>query len=217
MVGGALNITAEQVLEFQAYGYLMERDGNRGPTAAPQNLYRTADRDAAGRLDVWVAIAVETDEQWRSLCSALGGPGWASPRRFDHTAGRREAHDEIDRHLGAWCMRRSTEEIVDVIWGAGVPIGAVLRPDETDTIPQLRSRGFFEPVTHPVTGSSLHIGYPVRFSGGPTKIHRRPAPTLGQHNHEVFVEVLGFSPKEVDDFERQGVIGTRLVGHHRTR
>ena len=43
MVDAALSVAAEQVVEHSAYGALLERDGNRGPTAAPQNLYLTAD------------------------------------------------------------------------------------------------------------------------------------------------------------------------------
>ncbi|HZU46426.1 MAG TPA: CoA transferase, partial [Mycobacterium sp.] len=62
MVDAALNIAAEQVIEYSAYGALLERAGNRGPTAAPQNLYLTADVDEFGRLDSWVAIAVAADE-----------------------------------------------------------------------------------------------------------------------------------------------------------
>ena len=49
--------------------------GNRGPTAAPQNLYRTSEIDEFGRPDGWVAIAVATDEQWRNLVARPRQPG----------------------------------------------------------------------------------------------------------------------------------------------
>ncbi len=77
MVDAALNIAAEQVIEHSAYGALLQRDGNRGPVAAPQNLYRSADIDEFDRADSWVAIAVETDAQWEALRDALGRPAWA--------------------------------------------------------------------------------------------------------------------------------------------
>jgi crotonobetainyl-CoA:carnitine CoA-transferase CaiB-like acyl-CoA transferase len=64
MVDAALSISAEQIIEYTAYGAVLQRAGNRGPTAAPQNLYRSADIDEFGRLDSWIAIAVETDDQW---------------------------------------------------------------------------------------------------------------------------------------------------------
>ena len=92
MVDAALSISAEQVIEYSAYGALLQRAGNRGPTAAPQNLYRTADIDEFGRLDSWVAIAVATDDHWERLRGALGSPSWAAgSRAFERggTAGAR--------------------------------------------------------------------------------------------------------------------------------
>src|SRR6185312_6675264 len=122
MVDAALSISAEQVIEYSAYGALLERAGNRGPTAAPQNLYRTADIDEFGRLDSWVAIAVATDGQWERLCSALGSPSWATDPALSGAAGRRGSHDLIDDRLAAWCAHRGGDEIVATLWDAGVPV-----------------------------------------------------------------------------------------------
>lgn len=214
MVGGALNIAAEQVLEYQAYGHLMAREGNRGPTAAPQNLYRCADTDE-GPPDDWVAVAVETDEQWAALCKVVGEPTEADAWRT--AAGRRAAHDDIDRWLGEWCRPRSSAEVVEALWAAGVPVAPVLAPAQVQHLPQLVARGFLERVTHPVAGDQLHYGYPVRFGAGPARLHRAPAPTLGQHNLEVLVDLLGVSPEECRQLEEAEVVGTRLLGKHRTR
>ena len=100
MVDAALNVAAEQVIEYSAYGALLQRDGNRGPTAAPQNLYRTNEIDEFGRRDCWVAVAVATDEQWNSLCDALERPEWATEFCAPPTV-RRAHHDLIDEHLTA--------------------------------------------------------------------------------------------------------------------
>src|SRR4029079_18147907 len=99
MIDAALSISAEQVIEYSAYGAVLERAGNRGPTAAPQNLYRTADIDEFGRLDSWVAIAVANDGQWERLCSALGSPSWATDPALSGAADRRGRHDLIDDRL----------------------------------------------------------------------------------------------------------------------
>lgn len=128
MIDAALHITAEQVLEYSAYGALLQRAGNRGPTAAPQNLYRTADIDEFGRPDSWVAVAVATDEQWAKLVEALRRPQWATDRALAGMAGRRTRHDLIDEHLGAWCEQRSGDEIVGCLWDAGVPVAKVMQP-----------------------------------------------------------------------------------------
>jgi crotonobetainyl-CoA:carnitine CoA-transferase CaiB-like acyl-CoA transferase len=210
MVDAALNVAAEQVIEYSAYGAVLQRAGNRGPTAAPQNLYRTNEIDEFGRRDCWVAIAVATDEQWADLCDALERPDWVT--EFSTAEARRLQHDLIDEHLNAWCEGRSGDEIVEALWSRGVPVAKVMQPHRQSELPQLAARGFFEDVDHPVNIRTPHSTLPFTSSRGPDKIHLQPAPLLGQHNHEVLSE-LGLSDKDIDDLEAQGVIGTAPAMH----
>ena len=206
MVDAALNIAAEQVIEYSAYGALLERDGNRGPAAAPQNLYRSIDIDEFGRLDSWVAVAVATDEQWLLLREAIGRPDWAMDPALETVKGRRAAHDMIDEHLSQWCAQRSSDDIVDCLWGAGVPVGKVMQPHRQGEIPQLAFREFFEDVGHPINVSAPHSTLPMRMSRGPARFHTSPAPLLGEHNHELLAE-LGLTDDEIAELESDGVIG----------
>jgi crotonobetainyl-CoA:carnitine CoA-transferase CaiB-like acyl-CoA transferase len=206
MVDAALSISAEQIIEHSAYGALLQRAGNRGPTAAPQNLYRSVDVDEFGRLDSWVAIAVQTDAQWKGLCEALGSPSWARDPALADMAGRRAHHDMVDDQLAAWCAERSGGEIVKTLWDAGVPVAMVMQPHRQTELDQLSFRGFFEVVDHPVHGKANFSTVAMRLSGGPDTFHTQPAPLLGQHNHEVLAE-LGLTEAEIADLEANGVIG----------
>jgi crotonobetainyl-CoA:carnitine CoA-transferase CaiB-like acyl-CoA transferase len=206
MVDAALNVAAEQVIEFSAYGALLQRSGNRGPAAAPQNLYQSADIDEFGRDDSWVAIAVATDEHWAWLREALGNPAWAMSPDFAGEDGRRQHQDLIDKHLAAWCRKRSGDEIVRCLWDAGVPVAKVMQPHRQTQLPQLAFRGFFEEVAHPVNGVAPHSSLPMRFFGGPHRFHQRHAPLLGEHNRDVLAE-LGLTRAEIDALEAEGVIG----------
>jgi crotonobetainyl-CoA:carnitine CoA-transferase CaiB-like acyl-CoA transferase len=213
MVGGALNVAAEQVIEYTAYGHLVQRQGNRSPWAAPQGVYRTADAGADGSRDTWVVISVETDAQWNSLRSVVGAPAelcadWLS----SGAAARHRAHGALDRHLADWCAVHGVDEIVEKLWERGVPAAPVLLPHDLDRIAQLESRGFIESVTHPITGSNRHIGFPARFSAGPHRIHRRPAPTLGQDNRDLLCGVLGVSDDDYAKLVDTGVVGVRPAG-----
>ena len=210
MVDAALNIAAEQPIEFSAYGSLLERAGNRGPTAAPQNLYKVAGPDEHGRDDGWVAIAVATDEQWGALRTALGDPAWAGDPELATMAGRVRGHDRIDALLGEWCRARSADEIVTVLWEAGVPVGKVMQPHEQPDLPQLAARGFFEDLDHPVIGSSRYSTLPMRFSRGPEQVHHRHAPLLGEHNAEI-LSALGLTPAEQARLEADGIVGGSLT------
>jgi crotonobetainyl-CoA:carnitine CoA-transferase CaiB-like acyl-CoA transferase len=207
MVDAALNVAAEQVIEHSAYGSLLQRAGNRGPVAAPQNLYRTADVDEFDRADCWVAIAVTTNRQWEALRDAIGRPGWAMDPELADDAGRRARHDIIDDRLAAWCLPRTGDAIVEALWTAGVPVAKVMQPHRQTELPQLRHRGFFEHVGHPVNVAASHSTLPVRLSDGPERFHHHAAPLLGQHNHELLAE-LGLSAGEIAALEDDGVIGT---------
>ncbi len=211
MVDAALNIAAEQVIEYSAYGNLLQREGNRGPTAAPQNLYRTSEPDEFGRPDDWVAIAVATDEQWTRLVGALGNPDWATADELATHAGRRRDHDAIDERLGAWCATRTGDEIVQTLWDAGVPVAKVMQPHRVADLPQLAHRGFYERVDHPVNPTARHSTLPMRISPGPQRFHRTAAPLLGQHNHEVLAG-LGLGEDEIAELEAQGIIGGSPAG-----
>jgi crotonobetainyl-CoA:carnitine CoA-transferase CaiB-like acyl-CoA transferase len=209
MVDAAINIAAEQVTEFSDSGALLSRGGNRGPMAAPQNVYQVAGPDEWGRDDCWVAIAVANDEQWAALRRALGDPEWAAEPAFATTAGRVHGHDRIDAYLQAWCRDRPADEVVELLWSAGVPVGKVVQPHRQPDLAQFESRDFFEEVVHPVSGSSRYSTLPMKFSRGPARLHERHAPLLGEHTEELLTE-LGLTPSELDELEADGIIGALL-------
>ena len=206
MADAAINVAAEQVIEYSAYGKLLMREGNRGPTAAPQNLYRTTDLDEYGGNDSWVAVAVADDEQWLGLREAIGRPEWAMEPELTTARGRREHHDLIDRYLAAWCAQRGAGEVVEILWGAGVPVAKVMQPHRVAELPQLGSRGFYEYVEHPVNPTVRHSTVPFTLSNGPERWHVRHAPLLGEHNREVLTE-LGFTESDIAALESDGIIG----------
>jgi crotonobetainyl-CoA:carnitine CoA-transferase CaiB-like acyl-CoA transferase len=212
MVDAALAIAAEQVIEHSAYGVLLTRDGNRGPAAAPQNCYLSADIDEFGRLDSWVAVAVASDAQWAGLVDALGRPAWASDPALATAAGRRACHDAIDDGLAQWCAQRSADDIVETLWAAGVPVAKVLQPHRQTEIPQLAYRRFFETVSHPVNDEAAHSTVPAQFSLGPQRYHRTPAPLLGEHNREV-LSSIGLDDTDIDILVADGVIGQAPAGY----
>lgn len=210
MVDAALNVAAEQVIEHSAYGALLTRQGNRGPTAVPQNLYRVAKPDEQARDDSWVAVAVATDGQWRSLRAALGEPTWASDPDLETLAGRRRAQDAIDAGLAQWCRDKQADDVVRLLSDAGVPVAHVTQPHDQPDLAPLRSRGFFEELQHPVIGTSRYSTLPIRFERGPERWHTRHAPLLGEHNRELLGQ-LGLSGEDIDALEADGVIGESLV------
>jgi crotonobetainyl-CoA:carnitine CoA-transferase CaiB-like acyl-CoA transferase len=206
MVGGALRVTAEQVIEASAYGHVPERAGNRSPTAAPQGLYLSSDVTDDGRRDRWVAISVATDEQWRAVAHLLDDPQLAADQALQRLPGRIAAHDRLDDALQTWCDQRSADCIVSELVQAGVPAAVAVLPHETLGSEQLRAREFFTTVEHAVIGTLPVSGYPMRSAryGRPPM---KPSPCFAEHTRAILAEVAGCSPDEIDQLERDGIIG----------
>jgi crotonobetainyl-CoA:carnitine CoA-transferase CaiB-like acyl-CoA transferase len=206
MIEAALNMAAEQVVEYSADGRLLERHANRGPVAAPQGVY-----PAAGDEE-WLALAIATDEQWEALRAELGNPDWASDPSFATDAGRRAAHDRLDERLTAWCASRDARATAERFASIGIPAAFVVDARDVAHNPQLNHRGFFEIEDHPVTGSHPLPMLPFQFRGRAGGWMRGPAPTLGQHNDEILGGELGLSDDELATLRDDHVIGDHPLG-----
>jgi crotonobetainyl-CoA:carnitine CoA-transferase CaiB-like acyl-CoA transferase len=204
MVESVLNAAAEQVVEYYSSGTLLSRDGNRGPSAAPQGVYPCAGDDE------WVAVAVESDEQWRSLRALPGTPSWIQNDAFSNAADRRSAHDDIDRELSSWTRQHPAEKMAQMFLDVGIPSAVVIPPRDVAANPQLRHRRLFEVEHHPVTGDHEVPTLPFRFSRVDHWL-RSPAPTLGRDNDSVLGE-LGYSLEETRRLHQAGHVGTVPMG-----
>jgi crotonobetainyl-CoA:carnitine CoA-transferase CaiB-like acyl-CoA transferase len=199
MVEAALNVAAEMLVEYSRNGIALRRNGNRGPSASPQGVYRCRGEDD------WVALAALDGAARASLAGLLGQPGlqdtdWA------------ERVDDIDKLISAWAAGRSVTEAAAALRAAGVAAAPVTPAAALLTDPQLQTRGFWETVDHPIAGSFLCTGMPFAFLGMPRRWIRRVPPLYGQHTGEVLTGLLGLSEHDLDALRRSGTISARPAG-----
>jgi crotonobetainyl-CoA:carnitine CoA-transferase CaiB-like acyl-CoA transferase len=200
MAESALNAAAESVVDFSAYGVLLERSGNRSSDAAPQGLY------ACRGTEEWLAISVESDEQWQGLIAALGNPEWAARDDLQTMAGRQAAHDWLDEQLAEWSADKDVHAAVEQLVAHDVPAARVTDPRFADRHEQLNASGYFEEVKHPIMGIHRLPTLPFRFASLPRWV-ASSAPRLGEHNEEVLRTVLGLTDTEIADLDAAAVIG----------
>jgi crotonobetainyl-CoA:carnitine CoA-transferase CaiB-like acyl-CoA transferase len=203
MVEVALNVTAEQVIEWSRNGVLLTRMGNRGPGAAPQGLY-------ACRENRLVAIAVENDAQWSAMVVTLGLPKWAQELRT--STERRTHHAELDALLAQEFATRDVDQIVGSLLARRVPAGPVDPGGQLDSHPQLMSRRFFEPIDQPIVGRHEFPGWPSGRDSWRLPWFAGPAPLLGQHNHDVLTRELCLGDDEIARLEADLVVGRHPLG-----
>jgi formyl-CoA transferase len=105
--------------------------------------------------------------------------------------------------MEAWTSTRAKHEVMKILGAAGVPCGAVLDTGEVLTDPHLRQRDMIVEVKHPVRGTYLTVGNPIKLSASPTEIG--PAPLLGEHRDEVLMS-LGYSEADIAGLAKDGAI-----------
>ena len=196
------SIIGEYILSYGMSRKSLERIGNRHPWKAPHGCYRCQGEDS------WVAIAISTDAEWRSLCRTIGNPAWTRDAKFADQLSRWKNQDELDRFIEAWTVKREHYDVMRILQDAGVACGPVLNGREVLNDPHLNARGFFVNIAETEAGTHPYAGVPVRLSKSPARF-RLPAPCLGEHNRDVLGGLLGLTNAEIAELEEKKIIGDR--------
>jgi benzylsuccinate CoA-transferase BbsF subunit len=190
MADGVVATMAASFVDYFMNGRVAQPQGNESAYACPQNAYRCRGDDA------WVAVSVETEEQWTALCRVVVDPVLDRPEYREPGARRKDAA-VIDARITAWTKGRTPLEATEALQKAGVPAGPSSNAGDLMTQPQLKARGFFVAPDHPEIGRRPIPGLPWRFSRWPDVPCPR-APFLGEHNDEIAGGLLGEPRAAVD-------------------
>jgi benzylsuccinate CoA-transferase BbsF subunit len=184
----AVGLLGTDVIEYSANGTVPQPLGNRSRDFVPHGAYPCRGDDR------WCAIAVETEAEWRALCTALGRPALADDPRFATLEGRRAHEDELDAILGAWTAERDAWEVMNLLQAAGVMAGVVEDLEDMLTRdPHLRN-AHFEEVSRGNEVTFMTHRQPARLDGVSPPL--RVSPVMGEHNEEIYCGLLGLSADE---------------------
>ena len=192
-----LQFQATSILDYTVNRRVAGRIGNQSPYAAPHNAYRCQGEDR------WCAIAVFTDDEWRSFCTVIGNPELAGDVRFSSLVSRKENEEELDKLVNEWTKNHTAEDVMNLMQAASVAAGVVeTAEDQIMHDPHLKEREFFWELESPETKRYMNKGAPFyRLS-----IRVRQGPLLGEHNNYILEDILGLSDEEVAELEKEGVI-----------
>ena len=136
--------------------------------------------------DGYVAISPREDAQWARWLDMMGSPAWATDPKYDTRAARQRNADSLWALLAEWTRPRSKYEIAREGQRRRVPCFPVNTVSDLLSDAHLAARDFFISIDHPVAGTFAHPGAAYKLSKTRLPLGARPAPTLGQHNDEVF-------------------------------
>ena len=168
--------------------------------AAPHGCYRCKGEDR------WCVIAVFSEEEWQSLCNVMGQSQRAPQDNFSSIPSRLRYTDELDTLIETWTINYTPQEVMAMLQAAGVPAAAVNDARDLANDPQLKERGFFVELEHPVLGLTRADGNPIRMGMTPAQ-YRKAAPLLGGDNRRVFIDILGMDEDKFKRYLAEGIIG----------
>ena len=188
---------AAGVINYDFCGREPDRPGWRREGGYPWGIYPCKD----GYVFIWGMVPMF----WPRTVKFLDMPELSEDPRFATPGARREHRDDFEDILLPWLMERTQEEVVSLAQAQRLPTTPVYTIDEALEDPHFRARGFFVEIEHSVVGKVTYPGLPFKLPETPSR-SQRSAPLLGQHNHEVYCECLGYTDEDLVRLREWGVI-----------
>ena len=192
-----LNMMESLVTEYDKTGYVRERTGAILPNVAPSNVYPTQDG--------LVLIAANQDTVFGRLCEAMGRPDWPADPRFNSHQARGSHQKELDELISGWTRGLTTRQVLDLMDRHGVPAGQIYRAPEMLDDPHFKAREAIITVDHPQFGRLRMQNVAPKLSETPGTV-RASSPGLGQHNEEVYLDLLGMPRERFEQLQARKVI-----------
>lgn len=193
--------TGYTLMEIPIAQYLLtgkepERHGNTPGGVAPCNTFEAQDG--------WVYILAIPQHMWVRFCGGIDREDLATDERFLSIRGRAVHAQEINTIVEDWVRNQTVSEVVKRLKEAEVPVGPVHSIAEAANDAHLWDRGMLVEATDPDEGKTYVPGLAIKFSETPGRVG--PIPSPGQHNREFFVDQLGHSEAQIDEWKAAGVI-----------
>lgn len=188
----------QTLLGYDQLGLVPTRAGNRWDISAPRNTYQTKD----GR---WLAMSGSSPTLALRVFRAIGRADLVDDADFSDPQRRLARAREVDSVVADWVATKTLDEAMAVLDAEQVAAAPVY--DITDLVAdeQLAHREVFVKVGDSQLGA-MTVQAPVpRFSGSEGRVEHL-GPRLGEHNTEVYADLLGLTSPDIDDLHARGVL-----------
>lgn len=186
------------VPEYTEQGFVRERTGSVLPKVAPSNAYPTKDGD--------ILIAANQDTVFKRLAAAMGRPEMADNVKYATHHARGECQDELDAMITEWTKDFTSDEMQALMDEHGVPAGKIFKAPDMLSDPQFEARDAIVKVDHPSYDKLYMQNVFPKLSQTPGEIRWAGPTELGQHNSEVYGEIMGKSDAELEEMRNAGII-----------
>lgn len=186
------------VPEYQVAGYQRERTGTTLPNVAPSNVYPTRDGEM-------VLVAANQDTVFRRMAAAMERPELATDERYATHSARGQYMEELDGLIAEWTATYDAEALLEHLHANGVPAGRIFKAKDMLEDPHFAARDAIVRLTHPDLGEFAMHNVVPRLSDTPGSV-RHVGPELGEHNEEIYRQLLGLDDDAMSSLRSSGVI-----------
>jgi len=177
-------------------GMVSKRLGNQHNNVTPYQVFQTADHP--------IMVCAGNDGLFTKLANLLGHHEWSTDARYRTNADRKKNETEIVGEIQKLLNEKTSDEWLKLLQKAGVPAGQVNTISQALEQEQVVARGGVETIHHSEAGEIKLLASPLRFSNLGIET-RLPPPKLGEHNDEVFGELLQCAGSEYK-LDRRGKV-----------
>lgn len=184
------------VANFSASGKLPRRMGSATAMLAPYEVFETS--------DAHVFIGCGADRMFQKLAAALGSSELAQDPRFTRNADRVANRDALHGTIASITRGQTTQQVVDRLRAAGVPVSAVNDMSRLLDDPQVRALALHERLPAAEGRNLAAVGTPIRIDGERSydgRLSRR----VGEDTRAVLLDA-GLAAADIEQLVSKGAI-----------
>ncbi|MCY4362594.1 MAG: CaiB/BaiF CoA-transferase family protein [Gammaproteobacteria bacterium] len=193
-----LGVMESTVPEYDQLGTIRERTGSILAKVAPSNVYPTSDDDM-------IIMGANQDTVFARLCEAMQQPELAKDERFSTHVARGENQALLDDMISAWSKGFTADDLLALLEQHAVPAGRIYRAPDMLKDEHFIARESIVEVEHPKYENLKMQNVFPRLSATPGSV-KWTGPALGEHNGEIYRELLGYSDSDLERLNKDGII-----------
>jgi formyl-CoA transferase len=186
------------VAEYDKNGRIRQRTPKLSGTSSPGGTYQTKD----GK---WVVLVCSTDRTYEYLTRAMQRPDLLTNPLFATMKTRVENDPAMDAIVSEWVGSLRYQELKETVDREGVPVSLVYDAEDIFNDPHYAARNNIVEMPHPTLGTIKMPGITPVFSETPGEI-KWVGPRLGEHNREVYHDLLGLDAAQLQELKDKNVI-----------
>lgn len=186
------------VPDYDYKKFIRERTGSTLPGIAPSNTYKCRD----GK---YIVIGGNGDNIFKRLMKAMEQEEVGLSPEFASNELRAKQSDYLDEMIENWTRTKDLDEALAILDTHDVPAGSIYNIEDIMNDPHYAEREMIEEVDVENLGTLKMPGIMPKFEKNPGKI-KWAGPKLGEHNEEVYLEMLEMSREQYNKLMEDEII-----------